>query len=131
VCNDNNPCTADQCRNGTCRFTRIAGCSPKLAPETDLFTNPVVEAKEVVLMAYPNPFSDKLNIEFTLQEDSRATIEIYNIAGQKIAVLFDGQVNANQLQRVEFNATQSEQNMFIYRLQTETNTYYGKAIGVK
>lgn len=81
--------------------------------------------------AYPNPFSDKLNIEFTLAEDSRVNLEIYNLAGQRIASLFEGNVKGGALQKFEFSPENSSDGMFIYRLQTEGGIYYGKAMMVR
>lgn len=86
---------------------------------------------ELSFNVYPNPFSNKLNIEFTLPEDSRAKLEIFNLAGQRIATLFEGDVKAGEQQMVEFNPATSCDCMFIYRLQTEQGSYYGKAVMVR
>lgn len=86
---------------------------------------------ELTINAYPNPFSSNLNIEFTLPEDSRAKLEIFNLSGQRIATLFEGDVNAGEPQLFEFNPATSCHCMFIYRLQTEQGSYYGKAVMVR
>ncbi|MBC7188283.1 MAG: T9SS type A sorting domain-containing protein [Calditrichaeota bacterium] len=39
----------------------------------------------------PNPFSGSASISFELPEPQRVTIEIFNVCGQKVAVLADGQ----------------------------------------
>jgi hypothetical protein len=39
---------------------------------------------------YPNPFNASATIEFTLPEESEIEISVYNILGQKVAVLFEG-----------------------------------------
>ncbi|MES2622656.1 MAG: MopE-related protein [Bacteroidota bacterium] len=87
-----------------------------------------VPLTEVKLAAYPNPFSDKLNIEFTLPQSSGARLEVFNVAGQRLAVLFEGAVKASELQKAEFNAAGNAKGMIIYKLQTETASYYGKAM---
>ena len=38
----------------------------------------------------PNPFNPSTNISFTVPKSDRVTVEVFNIAGQKIAVLADG-----------------------------------------
>jgi len=83
------------------------------------------------ISAYPNPFTDKLNIEFTLPEDSRVNLEIFNLTGQRIADLFEGNVEAGELQKHEFTPDKLSDGMFIYRLQTENGSYYGKAVMVR
>lgn len=85
----------------------------------------------MLLNAYPNPFSDRLNIEFTLTEDSKAVLEIYNVAGQKLATLFDGNASASELVKVEYNAGEVAGGMIIYRLQTEQGAWFNKAMLVK
>lgn len=41
-------------------------------------------------MPYPNPFSDKTALNFTLPTSSRVTMSVYNSLGEKVAVIFDG-----------------------------------------
>ncbi|MDP1676049.1 MAG: LamG-like jellyroll fold domain-containing protein [Bacteroidota bacterium] len=44
--------------------------------------------------AYPNPFNPSTTIRFTVPFDSKVTLNIYNILGQRVSTLFNGQVNA-------------------------------------
>ena len=84
------------------------------------------------LQAYPNPFSDQLNIEFTLSEDSRVKLEIFNVAGQLVATLFDGEVKASEQRKLEFVPDGIiNQGVIFYRLQTEHGMYYNKALMMK
>jgi len=39
------------------------------------------------LNVYPNPFNDKINIEFTLKESANVNIEVFDIVGSRIAVI--------------------------------------------
>ncbi|HXH19384.1 MAG TPA: hypothetical protein VNJ07_09910 [Chitinophagales bacterium] len=81
--------------------------------------------------AYPNPFSERLSIDFSLTEDSHAKLEIFNIAGQKLATLFEGNVKAGAMQKVEFVPAGIAEGMIFYRLQTKQGAYFGKAVMVK
>jgi len=58
-------------------------------------------------------------------------LEIFKLAGQRIATVFEGEVNAGELQTFEFNPASACNCMFIYRLQTEQGSYYGKAVMVR
>ena len=49
-----------------------------------------------LLMAYPNPFSDFLNIEYTLREKSYVILEMYDILGKKIQTLYRGEKTAGK-----------------------------------
>ena len=42
---------------------------------------------------YPNPFNPETTIGFSVANDSKVTILIYNILGQKVATLLDGKMN--------------------------------------
>ncbi len=90
-----------------------------------------VETSETIsetVRAYPNPFNDKLNIEFTLRKDSKVNLEIFNMAGQKLAEVFSGDLKANEKQKFEYLPAASCGCLVIYRLQTEYGAYYGRAM---
>ncbi len=41
---------------------------------------------------YPNPFNDKTQIKFSLKDPGQTTLKIYNIIGQEVCTLLDGQL---------------------------------------
>ncbi len=43
---------------------------------------------------YPNPFSSITNISYTLSKPAHVELSVYNMLGQKIATLFDGEMSA-------------------------------------
>jgi len=90
-----------------------------------------LSGKDVELKAYPNPFTDRLNIEFALPEDSRVRLEIFNLAGQRVAELFEGDVKAGELQKYEFTPDKLSDGIIIYRLQTDLGVFFGKAVLTK
>ena len=92
---------------------------------------PASYENDVMINAYPNPFKEKLNIEFTLPADSRARLEVYNVTGQLLQVLYDGQAKSYRQYHVEFNPVSISGGIVIYRLQTETGSYYDKAVMVR
>ncbi len=78
---------------------RINPYYPLRAGDTYSF-NPV-ELKEIVIPSnyrltqnYPNPFNAGTTIEYGLPAAGKVTLEIYNILGQKIAVIIDGEEKA-------------------------------------
>jgi hypothetical protein len=40
---------------------------------------------------YPNPFNPRTSIAFSLEADAEVTLEIYDVAGRKVATLIDGE----------------------------------------
>ena len=80
------------------------------------------------LKVYPNPFKDVLNIEFVSGISGHATLEIQNIAGQRVATLMDKYIEAGQLQKVEFRPNAEVSGMYFYRLDIEGEIQIGKVI---
>ena len=52
----------------------------------------VTTADALQLQANPNPFRDELSIRFTLPQAGPATLEVFNLRGQKVAELYNGEV---------------------------------------
>ncbi|GEM_PF-1602951 len=84
--------------------------------------------ENLVINAYPNPFSDFAIIEFELRESARVTLEIYNIVGERVAVLFDGNVEAFTPKSVKFEATSFNNGIYFYRLNAGNYTSFNKLI---
>ncbi|MBI5471337.1 MAG: T9SS type A sorting domain-containing protein [Ignavibacteriae bacterium] len=96
---------------------------------TSHFTEPirvgvVTSVREVAPMQfalkqnYPNPFNPETTIKFSVENTERATIEIYNILGQKVATLFDDVAEAGFYYKVKFNANSLASGVYLYRLQS-------------
>jgi len=65
---------------------------------------------------YPNPFNARTEIKYALAADSDVELEIYNVLGQKVAIL----VNENQsvgYHRVSWNAKDKSSGMYFYKIQ--------------
>lgn len=74
-----------------------------------------------LLQNYPNPFNPSTQIDFELPSSMDVKLEVYNIIGQKIAVLVDAKLNAG-VYSFEFNAEsqtgQLSSGIYLYRLTT-------------
>ena len=69
---------------------------------------------------YPNPFNPATTISFALAAPGEATLEIFNIAGQKVRTLWHGRKTAGQ-HRVEWNGLDDRgrpvsSGVYVYRL---------------
>ena len=67
---------------------------------------------------YPNPFNPETNVKFSVEQTGRATLEIYNLLGQKVATLFDDDVEAGYYQTVKLNGSNLASGVYLYRLQS-------------
>jgi PKD repeat protein len=65
----------------------------------------------------PNPFNPVTSITFNLPEATSVTLSIFNVLGQKVATLANGQFSAGSHQ-VEWNAAAQPSGIYLYRLDT-------------
>jgi pectinesterase len=66
---------------------------------------------------YPNPFNPTTAIEFTVRNNGRATLRVYNIVGQPVAELFNGEAEAGKLYLEKFDASRFASGIYFSVLQ--------------
>ena len=64
---------------------------------------------------YPNPFNPATTIKFGLPSDTKVTLEVYNIVGQKVVTLVNEQMTAGYHQ-VEFSASNLASGIYFFRI---------------
>jgi hypothetical protein len=65
---------------------------------------------------YPNPFNPSTRIEFGLAVDSRVTLKIFNLLGEEVATLINGNmVSGNH--NINFNAFNLNSGIYLYKLE--------------
>jgi hypothetical protein len=64
---------------------------------------------------YPNPFNPVTAISFTMNRASKVNLEVYNVLGEKVATLVNGQKPAGE-HVVEFDATNLSSGLYFYTL---------------
>ncbi len=74
------------------------------------------EGTFVLSSAYPNPFSSRATIGFTLPTAQDVRVTVYDMLGRQVATLVDG-VRQAGAQTVEFDASSLPSGMYIYRLE--------------
>jgi plastocyanin len=79
---------------------------------------------------YPNPFNAKTNIRFTLAMAGHATLEIFDILGQRVAVLVDGDLVAGE-HEYTWDAGDRGSGVFFYRLSFDTLTKTARMVLLK
>jgi len=79
---------------------------------------------------YPNPFNPTTQIQYSLSQPGHVKLEVFNITGQRVAVL----VNGNQavgVKSVQFDASNLSSGMYIYRIVTPTGSLSKKMMLIK
>lgn len=79
---------------------------------------------------YPNPFNPSTVISYKLAANSLVTLKVYDITGREIATLINGQKTAGDHQ-VTFDASGLASGIYIYRLQSGSNTLTRKMMLIK
>jgi len=52
--------------------------------------NSITELKNSLKQNFPNPFNPNTNIQFTLKQPAKVSLNVFNIKGQKIKTLLEG-----------------------------------------
>lgn len=68
------------------------------------------------LTAAPNPVQDIATITFESNEDSEAIIEVFDLRGQKMAILYKEDVSADQPYQLKLNVTDFANGIYLIRL---------------
>jgi hypothetical protein len=79
---------------------------------------------------YPNPFNPTTTIDFALPKDQMVTLEVFNILGQRVALLADGFKEAGYYS-MPFDARELSSGLYFYRLVTKEQTFLKKMMVVK
>ncbi|UCG61370.1 MAG: multicopper oxidase domain-containing protein [Candidatus Zixiibacteriota bacterium] len=66
---------------------------------------------------YPNPFNPTTDIAFALSRPGHVTLNVYNIVGQKVATLADGNYSAGE-HTVSWDASAMSSGVYFYRLES-------------
>ncbi len=64
---------------------------------------------------FPNPFNPTTEISFSLENNAQATLSVFNLTGQKVATLVDGNLAAGSHQ-VTFDASGLSSGLYFYTL---------------
>lgn len=80
---------------------------------------------------YPNPFNPSTMISFSVEMRGRATLDLYNVLGQKVATLFDTVVEPGRLYEVRVDAGQLATGIYLCRLDSNGKSAMRKLILVK
>lgn len=70
---------------------------------------------------YPNPFNPTTNIRYSLPHDGEVTLSVYNILGQRVALLQNGPMSAGT-HEIRFNAENLSSGLYVYKLQYSDQT---------
>ena len=65
---------------------------------------------------YPNPFNPETRIDYALKVDSKVILRVFNILGQEVATLLNGEMTAGT-HNVTFDASKLNSGVYIYKIE--------------
>jgi pectinesterase len=92
----------------------------------------VGEASRIMTLAnYPNPFNPTTTIEFTVPNDGKAMVKIYNILGQEVVTAFSGDVKAGQYNHATFDGKKLASGIYFYTIESNSQRMVKKMMMLK
>lgn len=79
---------------------------------------------------YPNPFNPTTLIRYGLPEEANIRLEVYNVLGQRVATLVNGQQTAGY-HSIQFDGSRLASGLYIYRLTTGNRVVSRKMMLIK
>ncbi|MCP4580814.1 MAG: T9SS type A sorting domain-containing protein [candidate division Zixibacteria bacterium] len=70
---------------------------------------------------YPNPFNASTTVSFEIAHTGDVNLSIYNLMGQKVETLVEGNLNAGYY-NITWNASEYSSGIYFYKLTTNTKT---------
>jgi hypothetical protein len=74
--------------------------------------------KFVLAQNYPNPFNPSTVIEFVVPMSGHATMKVYNVLGQEVATLFNGNAEVGKINIARFDASNLPSGLYFYTLKS-------------
>jgi hypothetical protein len=90
-------------------------------PEVDVVVG-VAPDKVILSQNYPNPFNPSTVIEFAVPQSGFTTMKVYNIHGQEVATLFDGNAEPGKIYTVRLNGSNLASGTYFCKLQSSGKT---------
>jgi hypothetical protein len=80
--------------------------------------------------SFPNPFSDIINIEYTIEKYAIINLTIFNLYGQEVKILVN-EPQSSGIHKVQWDAGNLPEGIYIYCLQADNQVSTGKMIKIQ
>jgi uncharacterized repeat protein (TIGR02543 family) len=79
-------------------------------------------------VAYPNPFASQVNLSLILDEDSFVRVEVFNMIGNRIGLLHEGQLTGQNVHEMQFNAGDLPRGIYFFRIQAGDHIHMERVV---
>ncbi len=102
--------------------------SYKYSKEVEVSVN--VPSQFSLSQNYPNPFNPTTTIDYSIPKDGNVSLTVYNILGQQVVSLVNGNMKSGQHQ-VTFDASRFASGVYYYRLESNNHVMVKKMMLMK
>ncbi|SHJ15221.1 Por secretion system C-terminal sorting domain-containing protein [Tangfeifania diversioriginum] len=88
----------------------------------------IAEKELMAINVYPNPFSERLRIEFTPNESAYARVDIFDMKGRLVSTIFEQNVEGGVIYNADFKPKNMKNTVYLYRMIFGDEVYSGKVI---
>ena len=124
--------------NQAIRVENDATCAGGLNPQTATLCGPAVDApvvatsSDLALRAFPNPAVAGTNFQFSLPSSGRATLEVFDVTGRRVANVLDGvQMDAGRHDIAWNPSATLPAGTYFFRLQAGASPSMGRLVVVR
>lgn len=123
---------AGQIGDGSANFTWYFDDVVVNSGEIGTSTEPRENLPESFQLAqnYPNPFNPTTQIRYSIPESAPVLVEVFNVMGQRVAILQDGMQTAGW-HTLTFDGSQLSSGLYLYRVQTQNYSATRKMLLMK
>src|SRR6185312_4268091 len=93
--------------------------------------NNIESVNKLSVTAYPNPFTNKVKFSVISPVSGMASMDLYNIVGQKLKTVYQGYLQAGITQIIEYNVPSPYKGALIYTLKVGDQQVNGKVVQMK
>jgi hypothetical protein len=130
VSNGTSGCYATQsCANAVATCPNPANAT-RMATDTYQSIEKIVVEETTKVLAYPNPFSNKVNFVITSSVAGRGNLEVFNMLGQKVKTVYQG-LFTKGIQTFELNLSRQQLSNLVYVLRIGDKKLTGKLLQQK
>jgi hypothetical protein len=83
------------------------------------------------VLAAPNPYNDKVRFALQSAVSGQATLELFNMMGQRMKVIFQGYITAGRVLNIDYSVPGSQRTNFMYVFTVADQKIAGMLIGTK
>jgi hypothetical protein len=112
-------------------FFDISNTNFRLSTETGIVNNGGTPLTFSLSQNYPNPFNPSTMINFTIPKMSQVTLKVYDLKGQLVASLINGETKTEGNYSFEFDGSNLASGMYFYKIEAGSFSEVKKMILMK